>query len=282
MRRYYGHYQLERESAGIRVAALEATVPAEEVLEHTHDEAHLILVTHGHYVSSARDMPDVSRGPIVLFNPPGTTHRDRFAAVGGRFMSISVPAAVWAGVEDKAPGSRGAHRLGVRALAAAYRLRAELTRWDFASPLEHEADCYALLEEVSRTPPASPSPPKWLSRIREQLRDQDRPPPSLHALALDAGVHPVHASRAFRRHFGCTPGAYLRQARLEHAVELMARGASLAEAACGSGFHDQSHFNRTLRSAAGLTPDTLRRLMRALDGNAWQVECVQDSSATDR
>ena len=263
MQRYYGNYLLEREVAGMRVAALEATVPADQVHEHTHDEAQLILVTSGLYRSSARDMPVVSAGPVVLFNPPGTTHRDCFEQVGGRFVSVSIQPALWNEQEGKSASSRDAHRLGVRAMACAYRLRAELARWDFASPLEHEAGCYALMSEVSNSITCSGVRPPWLDRVRDRLR-QDAPP-SLRELALDADVHPVYLARAFRRHFGCSPGAYLRQARLERAVGLLADGASLVEAAHGSGFHDQSHFNRTLREATRLTPTTLRSLMRSLD-----------------
>ena len=265
MKRYFGDYILERQSGELRVAALEATVPPEEVMVHSHEEAHLILVTSGQYLSSARDMPAVSRKPLALFNPPGTTHRDRFAEVGGRFVSISIPAALWLDIENKSQASRRAHRLGARAMILAYQLRSELSRWDFASSLEHEAGCYGLLEEVSNTPPLSARRPAWLDRVRERLRQPCSAPPSLKALAIDANVHPVYLSRAFRRHLGCTPGTYLRQARLEHAVRLMASGATLSEAAHGAGFHDQSHFNRVLRDAVDLTPTSLRKLMRIVD-----------------
>lgn len=249
----------------MRVAALEATVPPEKVLEHTHKEAHLILVTSGHYVSSARDMPAVSRNPLALFNPPGTTHRDRFAQAGGHFLSVTIPAAVWLGMENKAQTSRIAHRLGTRAMILAYQVRSELTRWDFASSLEHETCCHSLLEEILNSNPLSARRPAWLGSVCDRLRQANSGPPSLNELALDANVHPVYLGRAFRRHIGCSPGVYLRRARLEYAVGLMSNGASLSEAAHGAGFYDQSHFNRVVRSTANMTPTALRKLLYTIE-----------------
>lgn len=102
-------------------------------------EAELVLVTSGLRRSSACHMPAVSSEPVVLFNTPGTTPHDCFELVGGRFVSLSIQAPLWNEHEGRPASSRGAHRLGVGAMACAYRHRAQLARWDFASPLEHKA-----------------------------------------------------------------------------------------------------------------------------------------------
>lgn len=266
MRRDYGHYILERQAEnGARVALLEATVPPEGIHEHMHDEAQVILVTRGNYISSAKQMPGVSAGPVIVFNPPGTIHRDRFAAVGGQFVSICLPASAWDAVAPGRPGACVAHRMDIRAMATAYRLAAELARWDFASPLEHEAGCHALLGLAADLPRRDTTArPAWLERACERLREPDDATPTLQALADDAGVHPVHLARGFRRHLGCSPGAYLRRARLERAAQLMAGGAGLADAACAAGFHDQSHLHRILKAEVGLRPAALRTLIRHL------------------
>src|SRR5579872_7086958 len=68
------------------------TVPEDEVPEHTHTEAHYVLFLAGRYVSSAHGAPKVSPAPMLIYNPPGTVHRDRFRGDGGRFFTLSVSA----------------------------------------------------------------------------------------------------------------------------------------------------------------------------------------------
>lgn len=61
-------------------------------------------------------------------------------------------------------------------------------------------------------------------------------------------------SRDFRALLGTSPYRYLQQRRVDLAKRLLREGATLAGAAHGAGFADQSHFGRTFRKAVGLTP----------------------------
>ena len=61
-------------------------------------------------------------------------------------------------------------------------------------------------------------------------------------------------SRDFRALFGTSPYRYLQCRRVDLAKRLLREGATLADAAHGAGFADQSHFGRTFRKAVGLTP----------------------------
>ena len=66
-------------------------------------------------------------------------------------------------------------------------------------------------------------------------------------------------SRDFRALLGTSPYRYLQHRRVDLAKRLLREGATLADAAHGAGFADQSHFGRTFRKAVGLTPkDWLR------------------------
>lgn len=47
---------------------------------------HLVLLLAGQYVSDAAGMPAVCAEPAVIFNPPGTEHRDRFRSLDGLFL----------------------------------------------------------------------------------------------------------------------------------------------------------------------------------------------------
>lgn len=61
-------------------------------------------------------------------------------------------------------------------------------------------------------------------------------------------------SRDFRALLGTSPYRYLQHRRVDLAKRLLREGMTLADAAHGAGFADQSHFGRTFRKTVGLTP----------------------------
>jgi AraC family transcriptional regulator len=121
--------------------------------------------------------------------------------------------------------------------------------------------CAELLAEVARRAAALPSsPPRWLRRVRELLRDRCDEELSIAALADEAGVHAIYLARCFRRFFGCAPGDYLRLCRLERARSLLAdTRCTLAEIAQRTGFVDQSHLGKAFKRSFGVTPGAYRR-----------------------
>src|SRR5262245_24974339 len=64
----------------------------EEVPKHTHQDAHFLLVVQGVYLTSARKIEPVCSAPSIIYNPSGTTHRDRFQTRGWRFFTVSIAA----------------------------------------------------------------------------------------------------------------------------------------------------------------------------------------------
>jgi hypothetical protein len=88
---FFGDLQFTRETDGITLSHRIANSPPAEVPTHTHSDAHFVLVTSGHYVSSARG--DAKRRGILIYNPPGTKHRDHFWEGTGSFFTISLSAA---------------------------------------------------------------------------------------------------------------------------------------------------------------------------------------------
>src|SRR5215475_14403119 len=85
---FFGGARLGRSVGGIEVSHRIAAGPPEQVLTHTHRDAHFILVTGGEYVSAAGRAR--STGPVLIYNPPGTTHRDHFERGRGSFFAISL------------------------------------------------------------------------------------------------------------------------------------------------------------------------------------------------
>ncbi|MBI4501682.1 MAG: helix-turn-helix transcriptional regulator [Gemmatimonadetes bacterium] len=103
-------------------------------------------------------------------------------------------------------------------------------------------------------------PPAWLERVRERLHSEFEQPPSLEQLAGDAGVHPIHVAKAFRHHYGCTVGEYIRQRRLEVACHRLATtDISVSRIAHNTGFADHSHFARTVKRYLGEAPTSFRQ-----------------------
>ena len=90
---FYGTPQFGARGGDFDLCALAASGSEHDVHLHTHDDAHFILALSGLYISAARGAGDFVRAPALIFNPPGTTHRDRFVKGVGTFVSVSLLAA---------------------------------------------------------------------------------------------------------------------------------------------------------------------------------------------
>lgn len=237
--------------------ALSHRLAAGDVEPHTHSDAHFVWVTGGRYVSSAQgEVPE--RGATFVYNPPGTEHRDHFEHGKGSFFTISIlPERLeeWCAI----PPPDAFHIECPRVRGAAWELLLEYRDGE-DSTLQLEAlsaELFALMEE----PQDERKAPPWLSLARQVLHDRATDDLALCDVARAAGVHPIHFTRAFRRHFGCTPGDYLRRCRLERAVDLLSRSSlALCDVALECGFADQSHFTRKFTKAFGVAPAEYRRL----------------------
>ncbi len=85
---FYGAPQFGARGANFATRAFAPTGSEHDVHLHTHDDAHFILVLSGLYISTARGAVDFVRAPALIFNPPGTTHRDRARAAGSMSTTI--------------------------------------------------------------------------------------------------------------------------------------------------------------------------------------------------
>jgi len=106
-------------------------------------------------------------------------------------------------------------------------------------------------------------PPRWLQQAEEFIRSRYTEHFTLADIAASVGIHPVHLARRFRMAHKCSIGEYVRQLRIEFAMEQMSKtNRSLSDLALAAGFSDQSHFSRTFRKLAGLTPRQFREISR--------------------
>ncbi|WP_233617871.1 helix-turn-helix domain-containing protein [Actinomadura sp. WAC 06369] len=74
----------------------------------------------------------------------------------------------------------------------------------------------------------------------------------------------------FRSQLGITPKHAARLVRFDHAAHLLAAGHPTADVATRSGYVDQSHLHREVKTFTGLTPTALASApWLAVDGTAW-------------
>ncbi len=263
----------ERRSADLVIADLRPTVPEHDVHRHQHADMHLLLLLDGAYVSSAGGMPAVCVEPVVLLNPPGTEHHDRFRSCDGRFVTLSMSAKAFATRCAGLTISDQSIRLPITALPIALRLLVELGRWDDASPLALEESVAQLLHAAGTKSARDVTHSPGLRRVIDRLDDCVGVSPSLAELAVLANLHPVYLARAFRRSVGMAPSDYLRRRRAQRALAPIARGEPLVDVAQAVGYTDQSHLHRCFVREFGITPGALQRLALA----RAEVARVQES-----
>ena len=83
-------------------------------------------------------------------------------------------------------------------------------------------------------------------------------PPSLAALAADAGLSPHHFHRLFRRVAGITPAAYAAAQRQARIQAQLAAGAPVTAALYEAGFNSSGRFYEAAPAMLGMTPTRYR------------------------
>lgn len=236
-------------AGGFQIDLRTANIPPEAVVEHHHDEGHFIFTLADGYHSLAD--PGALRRGALIYNPPGTEHRDCFEEAGGAFLAISTPTL---------PGpSAAAPRLLTSAAAGSLVRRLVGTCIGVGDPLAAESLSLGLAVCVTEDDERSAHAPDWLLRADEAIGDLACTAGlEVRAIAALAGVHPVHLARRYQRHFGCSPGAAIRRRRADAAAALLAAGTDPAETAQAAGYADQSHLTRAFAEAFAVTPARYR------------------------
>jgi AraC family transcriptional regulator len=105
--------------------------------------------------------------------------------------------------------------------------------------------------------------PKVLLRAIERLRSDSDADVSLAALASEAGLSRFHFCRAFKESTGLSPHAWLRQYRLEQAMNMLRdTDASVVSVAAELGYSTQTAFAAAFRKLTGETPSDWRKRTR--------------------
>ncbi|HYC68413.1 AraC family transcriptional regulator [Brevundimonas sp.] len=115
----------------------------------------------------------------------------------------------------------------------------------------------ALIHRLAGDGPADHPDPR-VDRMLAFAADHIEGPISLADVVADSGLSASRLSHLFVQHTGLPFRTYLLWLRLTRAVETIAAGGGLTEAAHEAGFADSAHFSRTFRRMFGVAPAQLR------------------------
>jgi AraC family transcriptional regulator len=105
--------------------------------------------------------------------------------------------------------------------------------------------------------------PAVLRRAIERLRSDSDADVSLSALASDAGLSRFHFCRAFKESTGLSPHGWLRQHRLEQAMNMLREtDESVVSIAAALGYSSQTAFAAAFKKLMGETPSDWRKRVR--------------------
>ena len=257
---FYGAPQFGASTGNFDIRALAASSAEQDVQRHTHNDAHFILVLSGLYISTARGAADFVRAPALIFNPPGTTHRDRFVKGVGTFVGVSLRSATFNDLRDVLPLATQAVQLRSRdGLTTAFRIAREVR--DGRDTAVMESMTWELVATAAAPRRRTGDPPRWVLCAYEAIMDRATEGRlDVGDVAAEIGVHPVHLARVFRVEWGCSPGELLRWRRVDRAADMLRRSEiSGAQIAAQVGFADQSHMTRAFRATYGIAPGIYRR-----------------------
>jgi AraC family transcriptional regulator len=257
--KFYGATRKRFETGGIVLSEI-SHATGRKLPCHTHESAYFGLLLAGSYSEKCTER-SAEYAPFTMgFHPPALTHTDEVGRCGSRMFCVEL---------------RDQYLARTRCFLNAPQFTPDLcaseVTWlglrlfrSFAGEtldaLELEELCADMLDRVSGLRIGEErSRPAWLDRAFELLQESYRESFTLGEIAAQVGVHPIHLSRVFRKHYGCTMAEFLNRLRVQFACRALAEGrAGLAGVASDAGFADQSHLSRVFKACTGQTPGKFR------------------------
>lgn len=233
---------------------------ARSVPRHEHELAYVTVVLQGDYLEGDRGKLDELRPFTAVFNPVGVAHSTVIGPAGAALFTVEFRSQSLRELDLRLPEETtfdcGAGTLlwpGLRLFSAFKSQRPD--------SMILEGLVFELLGATVRLNRSSDkTPPRWLVRVKDRLHEEFSNRLRMGDLAREAGVHPVHMARAFRRFEKQTPGEYQQRLQLRAACELLRNPEwPLVTIAAECGFADQSHFTRVFRRMAATTPLRFRQ-----------------------
>lgn len=228
---------------------------------HAHAHAFITLLLRGSYREHVGGEWIDYRPLTAVYHPSGLVHHEVIGEGGADVLAVDIAPPLLGGLARTPLGLGSVQELSGGALV--WQLLAVYADLPHAarSPIAIEEP---LAEIVSAIHGGSARPlhrePSWLHEVERLLDGGFRQPLSLTTLALEAGVHPVHLSRVYRRARGRSLRDHVHRLRLLEAARLIETpGRTLADVAVAVGFCDLSHLTSVCRRLTSQTPAHVRR-----------------------
>ena len=226
--------------------------PALQLPPHRHQVANIMIVLRGSFTETSNGESHECGPANVIVKPPALVHSDSYGRAGASCLIIEMKPPLLEGAE--LADHMKHFETGIPCVLAA-RLCEEFRMMDSTSTLAMEGLALEILAHALRNQRGESGTPAWLLQARDLIHETFTQRVSLSEIAEAVGVHSSHLSRAFRSHYRCTMGEYIRQLRLEYAIrQLTDSDKPLLEIALEAGFYDQSHFTHLFKLHTGITP----------------------------
>jgi AraC family transcriptional regulator len=264
---FYGAVEGKHEQCGAIFTNLRHASP-KKLPTHAHELAFFALLLEGEYGERYRRQDRQFRPFTIHFRPAGIPHQDEVGPRGVRFFEIEIRPSWRQKLAEYSAALDIAHDdcAGGPLLWFGMKMYREFlgtdATIDFAADnLVVESLLAEMLGYVARTRREKVDhPPAWLGRVIEKLTAEYSERLTLDELSVEAGVHPVHLSRVFRKFVREGIGERVHRLRIRAACEqMLTRELSMAEISLATGYADQSHFTRAFRKATGMTPAAFRK-----------------------
>jgi len=221
---------------------------------HTDPFSRISYLVQGAFTEDVRSGTALMSPGEVLLKSSAAKHENQFGPRGAVLVALEF-------LEDDPIADCDADFWRKRVDASAMRLATAFVEagvaGDGASAEIAGADLVAANDDCTER-----NAPVWLRHLSNDLADAGMAEINVAERAREAGVHPAHASRLFRRCYGASITEYAQAHSVRRAVAELLGEATLSEIALDAGFYDQAHMNRVFRRVLGRTPASQRSLMR--------------------
>lgn len=260
---FHGTRRARRLDGGLTLAESDYA-PGHRLPMHAHEQPFFSLVVRGSFSERLETRARECVPESLVYYGAHEPHAEVFGPDGGTAFNVQLGTEWLADLADRGLNEpeRSPSALASDAQWAATQLY--LTFLEGASELALEERVVGLLEVLGpKGAGVERAEPDWLGRVRDLVHARYDEVIRVRELADEAGVHPVHLARVFRRRHGCTVAEYQRRLRIQAACRRLAGEESISAIALGTGFSDQAHFSRRFKELTGLTPGHYRTLVAA-------------------
>lgn len=254
---YYGEL-VQRRVAGPFVVTESVIRGGSKLPTHTHESPYFTFTLEGSYYERYGSRSRLCTPGTGVGHPAHESHSQVFDREPALLMRVEL--AGHANDDFSDLDVHQPHALTGPILAhAVWQLHNELQRYDQYTEMIVEGLAYELAGCILRDAGLSGGSRRRATHAKTLMRSSLRCPTPIAIIASDLGVSRATLYRDFKTAFGCSPGEYLRQARIDAAIVALSKSSvPVADIAAECGFYDQSHFDRCFRLALGISPSEYR------------------------